>query len=73
MVPNAIFTEAFLSMLGIGLDPLIPSWGALANDCRQLLFTYPIQIICPIAAICLTILSLNFIGDGLGEALEAKR
>ena len=73
MVPNAIFTEAFLSMLGIGLDPLIPSWGALANDCRQLLFTYPIQIIWPIAAICLTILSLNFIGDGLGEALEAKR
>ena len=73
MVPNAIFTEAFLSLVGIGLDPLIPSWGRLANDCRQLLFTYPIQIIWPIAAICMTILSLNFIGDGLGEALEAKR
>ena len=64
MVPNAIFTEAFLSMLGIGLDPLIPSWGALANDCRQLLCTYPIQIIWPIAAICLTIPSLNFIVYG---------
>ena len=73
MVPNAIFTEAFLSLVGIGLDPLIPSWGRLANDCRQLLFTYPIQIIWPIAAICMTVLSLNFIGDGLGEALEAKR
>ncbi len=73
MVPNAIFTEAFLSMVGIGLDPLIPSWGRLADECRQLLFTYPIHIIWPIAAICLTILSLNFIGDGLGEALEVKR
>ncbi len=73
MVPNAIFTESFLSMVGIGLDPLIPSWGQLANNCRQLLFTHPIQIIWPIAAICLTVLSLNFIGDGLGEALEAKR
>lgn len=73
MVPSAIFTESFLSFVGIGLDPTIPSWGKLANDCRQLLFTDPIQIIWPISAICLTILSLNFLGDGLGEALEAKR
>ena len=73
MVPSAIFTESFLSFVGIGLDPTIPSWGKLANDCRPLLFTDPIQIIWPIGAICLTILSLNFLGDGLGEALEAKR
>ncbi len=72
MIPNAIFTEAFLSTVGIGLDPLIPSWGTMANDCRSLIFTYPIQIIWPIAAICLTILSLNFVGDGLGEALDTK-
>lgn len=73
MVPNAIFTESFLSFVGIGLEMTIPSWGRLANECRQLIFTYPIQIIWPVAAICLTILSLNFVGDGLGEALEAKR
>ncbi|MCF0108915.1 MAG: ABC transporter permease [Erysipelotrichaceae bacterium] len=73
MVPSAIFTESFLSFVGIGLDPTIPSWGKLANDCRPLLFTYPIQIIWPIAAICLTILSLNFVGDGLGEAFDTNR
>lgn len=73
MVPSAIFTEAFLSFVGIGLDPSIPSWGRLANDCRALIWTDPIQIIWPVAAICLTILSLNFIGDGIGEALENKR
>ena len=73
MVPSAIFTESFLSFVGIGLDPSIPSWGKLANDCREVIFTYPIEIIWPVAAICLTILSLNFGGDGVGEALEIKR
>lgn len=72
MVPSAIFTESFLSFVGIGLDPSIPSWGKLANDCRGLFFTYPIQIIWVVLAICLTILSLNFIGDGIGEALQSK-
>ncbi len=73
MVPSAIFTEAFLSFVGIGIDPTIPSWGKLANDCRALIFSYPIQIIWPVAAICLTTLSLNFVGDGVGEALQLKR
>lgn len=73
MVPAAIFTEAFLSFIGIGLDPTIPSWGKLANDCRSLIFTYPVQIIWPTAAICLTVLSLNFIGDGLGDAFDINK
>ena len=72
MVPSAIFTEAFLSFVGIGIAPPQSSWGLLANDSRSLFFTYPIQIIWPITAICLTILSLNFIGDGVGEALSSK-
>ena len=72
MVPSAIFTESFLSFVGIGLDPSIPSWGKLANDCRGLFFTSPIQIVWVVLAICLTILSLNFIGDGIGEALQSK-
>ena len=72
MVPYDIFTESFLSFVGIGLDPSIPSWGKLANDCRGLFFTYPIQIVWVVLAICLTILSLNFIGDGIGEALQSK-
>ena len=73
MVPSAIFTEAFLSVVGIGIVPPEASWGSLANEARSLLFSYPIQIIWPTLAICLSILSLNFIGDGIGEAFEAKR
>ena len=72
MVPSAIFTESFLSFVGIGLNPAIPSWGKLANDCRALIFTQPIQIIWPVGAICLTILALNFVGDGIGEAFQAR-
>ena len=72
MVPAAIFTESFLSFVGIGLNPAIPSWGKLANDCRALIFTQPIQIIWPVGAICLTILALNFVGDGIGEAFQAR-
>ena len=72
MVPSAIFTESFMSFVGIGLNPSIPSWGKLANDCRSVIWTYPIQAVWPVAAICLTVLSLNFVGDGLGEALQTK-
>ncbi len=70
MVPQAIFTESFLSFLGIGISQPQSSWGVLASEARGLIHTYPIQIIWPIVAMCLTILSLNFIGDGLGEALD---
>lgn len=73
LVPSAIFTESFLSFVGIGLDPSIPSWGKLANDCRGLFFTYPIQIVWVVLAISLTCLSLNFVGDGIGEAFQAKQ
>ena len=72
MVPGAIFTEASLSFVGIGLNPAIPSWGKLANDCRQLIFTQPLQVLWPVAAISLTILALNFVGDGIGEAFQAR-
>ena len=70
MIPQAIFTESFLSFLGIGISQPQSSWGVLASEARGLIHTYPLQIIWPIAAMGLTILSLNFIGDGIGEALE---
>lgn len=73
MVPSAIFTEAFLSFVGIGISAPAASWGTLANEARGLVDTYPIQIIWPVASICLTMLSLNFIGDGVGEALDPKK
>lgn len=73
MVPSAIFTEAFLSFVGIGISAPSASWGTLANEARNLIETQPLQIIWPVMAICLTMLSLNFIGDGIGAALSPKR
>ena len=72
MVPTAIFTEAFLAFVGIGISIPQASWGTMANEARSLLQTQPLQMLWPVLAICLTILSLNFIGDGLGEALNPK-
>lgn len=73
MVPNAIFTEAFLSFVGIGISIPQASWGTMANDARSLITSQPIQMLWPVMAICLTMLSLNFIGDGLNKALDPKK
>ena len=73
MVPNAIFTEAFLSFVGIGISIPQASWGTMANDARSLITSYPIQMMWPVMAICLTMLALNFIGDGLNKALDPKK
>lgn len=74
MVPNAIFTEAFLAFVGIGISIPQASWGTMANDAaRSLLQTQPLQLLWPVLAISLTMLSLNAIGDGLGEALDPKK
>ena len=73
MVPNAIFTEAFLSFVGIGISIPQASWGTMANDARSLITSYPIQMMWPVLAICLTMLALNFIGDGLNKALDPKK
>ena len=72
IVPTAIFNEAFLAFVGIGISIPQASWGTMANDARSLLQTQPLQMLWPVLAICLTILSLNFIGDGLNEALDPK-
>ena len=73
MVPDAIFTEAFLAFIGIGISLPQASWGTLCHEARAQLTQYPIQIIWPVMAICLTVLALNFIGDGVGEALDPKK
>jgi oligopeptide transport system permease protein len=73
MVPSAIFTEAFLSFVGIGISIPMASWGTMANDARSLLVSHPEQMIWPVASICLTMLALNFIGDGLDQALDPKK
>ena len=73
LVPSAIFNEAFLGFLGIGIPAPNASWGTLANDAKRFLTTAPMQVIWPTLAICLTMLALNFIGDGLGDALDPKK
>ena len=73
MVPSAIFTEAYLSFLGIGIAAPMASWGTLAQDARSLIDSYPIQMVWPVAAICITMFALNFLGDGLSDALDPKK
>ena len=73
MVPSAIFTEAYLSFLGIGISAPMASWGTLAQDARSLIDSYPVQMMWPVCAICITMFALNFMGDGLSEALDPKK
>ena len=73
MVPTAILTETFLSFVGIGISIPQASWGTMANEARSMLQTQPLQILWPVLAICLTMLSLNFIGDGLSETLDSRK
>lgn len=73
MVPSAIFTESFLAFVGIGISIPQASWGTMASEARGLIMSQPIQMVWPVLAICLTILSLNFIGDGLNEALDPRK
>lgn len=72
MVPQAIFNEAFLSFIGIGISAPQASLGTLAQDAKMLLAKYPMQMVYPVAVICLVIFALNFIGEGLEEALNPK-
>ncbi|MPQ43489.1 ABC transporter permease subunit [Clostridium tarantellae] len=72
LIPQAIFTEAFLSFIGLGINPPLASLGTLANDAQKTLTVYPYQLLFPAAAICIIILAFNLFGDGLSEALDPK-
>ncbi|WP_080847204.1 ABC transporter permease [Cytobacillus gottheilii] len=71
-VPSAIFTEAFLSFLGLGLTPPLASWGTMANDGLPALRYYPWRLFFPAIFICLTIFAFNVVGDGLRDALDPR-
>jgi len=71
-VPSAIFTEAFLSFIGLGISAPQASWGSLASEALDGYQLYPLQLFFPAMAICLTILAFNFLGDGLRDALDPK-
>jgi len=72
VIPSAIFQEAFLSFLGIGIQIPKASWGTLANEGMAYLFTHPYQMLFPALCISITIFSLNFLGDGLRDALDPR-
>ncbi len=72
MIPTAIFTEAFLSFIGIGISAPAASWGTMANASYQALEKYPYQMLFPALAIAITVLAFNFLGDGLRSALDPK-
>lgn len=71
-VPSAIFTEAFLSFVGLGVSAPMASWGVLSSDAVPAMAIYPWQLFFPAGAISITILAFNFLGDGLRDALDPK-
>ena len=71
-IPSAIFTESFLSFLGLGVSVPMPSLGSLASDARTGLRSYPYQLLFPALAIFLIVLAFNLLGNGLRDAFDPK-
>ncbi|RKD26386.1 oligopeptide transport system permease protein [Caminicella sporogenes DSM 14501] len=71
-IPSAIFTESFLSFIGLGVSAPAASWGTLASDALGGLRSYAYQLFFPSLAICITMLAFNFLGDGLRDALDPR-
>lgn len=71
-IPNAIFTESYLSFLGLGVNAPMPSLGSLASDALNGLSSYPYRMVIPAVVISLIVLSLNLLGDGLRDAFDPK-
>jgi peptide/nickel transport system permease protein len=72
-VANAIIAESTLSFLGVGFPPDVPSWGRMLYDSQDYLQIAPHWALFPGSAIFLAVLSINFIGDGLRDALDPRR
>jgi oligopeptide transport system permease protein len=71
-IPRAIFMEAALSYIGIGVQPPTPSWGTMINDGYNVIFASPYPIFFPAIAIAVLMLSFTFLGDGLRDALDPR-
>lgn len=71
-IPNAIFTESYLSFLGLGVNAPMPSLGSLASEALNGINSYPHRLIIPAIVISLIVLSLNLFGDGLRDAFDPK-
>ena len=72
LIPSAIFMEAFLGYVGIGLQPPLASLGTMCNDATANLRTCPYQLFIPALMICMIMFAFNFVGDGLRDALDPK-
>ncbi len=71
-IPAAIFMEAFLSFIGIGIMPPLASWGSMASAGRLSIPSHPNALLFPSMAIAITMLAFNFVGDGLRDAFDPK-
>lgn len=71
-IPNAIFTESFLSFLGLGVNAPMPSLGSLASEALNGITSYSYRLVIPAIVISLIVLSLNLFGDGLRDAFDPK-
>jgi len=71
-VPRAIFTEAALAYIGIGVKPPTPSWGAMIRDGADVIFAAPYLVAIPAIAIAVLMLAFTFLGDGLRDALDPR-
>lgn len=71
-IPSAIFTEAFLSYIGLGVSAPVASWGVLASDGTEAIRSFPYLVLFPALAISLTMFAFNFLGDGLRDALDPR-
>jgi oligopeptide transport system permease protein len=71
-IPAYIATEAFLSFIGLGVNPPTPSWGIMISEGSQQLRTYPNQALFPALALAITMFAFNFLGDGLRDALDPR-
>ena len=72
-IPGYIFTESFLSFIGLGVDPPTPSWGIMISEAVKGLRSYPNQILVPAIALSVTTLAFNFLGDGLRDAFDPRQ
>ncbi|MBI3953443.1 MAG: ABC transporter permease [Chloroflexi bacterium] len=71
-VPRAIFAEAALSYIGVGVRPPTPSWGTMIQDGTLVISAYPHEVVSPALAIALLMLAFTFLGDGLRDALDPR-
>ncbi len=71
-IPRAIFTESFLSFIGLGIAPPMPSWGTMTREGAKVFASFPLQLFFPAFVMSVTMFSFNFIGDGLRDALDSK-